>query len=174
MRRQVRCSGTRVSSPLAEVTAFRIPRPLLTDTLAVLAKAGQEGHEAFVLWGGTVSTDRTTATFGTLIAPAQTAHRTPEGLLVTVDGDALFSVNRALYSRGELLAGQVHSHPTDAYHSSTDDHYPLVTLAGALSVVVPDFAAHAPDDISRWAWYRLVGTGTWASLTRKDRVELFG
>lgn len=113
-------------------------------------------------------------TFGTVVAPKQTAHKTPDGLMVTVDGHALFTINRTLYDRGEILAGQVHSHPTDAYHSSTDDHYPLVTLTGALSVVVPDFAAHAPDDIDHWAWYRLVATGTWAHLTRADRIELIG
>jgi len=47
----------------------------------------------------------------------------------------------------------------------------LVTLAGALSLVVPDFAEHAPDDIARWAWYRLIGTGAWAYLTSTDRIE---
>jgi proteasome lid subunit RPN8/RPN11 len=121
-----------------------------------------------------MSEDKTTVTFSTVMAPAQTAHKTRDGLMVTVDGDALFEINRTLYGRGEILAGQVHSHPADAYHSSTDDHYPLVTLTGALSVVVPDFASHAPDDINNWAWYRLISTGTWAELTRTDRIEIFG
>ena len=161
-----------MGSPLTAVTTFRIPRRALTDTLTVLRDAGREGHEAFVIWGGTVSDDQTTVTFGTVMAPTQTAHKTRDGLLVTVDGGALFTINRTMYSRGEILAGQVHSHPTDAYHSGTDDHYPLVTLAGALSVVVPDFAAHAPDDIGNWAWYRLVATGDWAQLTPADRVGI--
>jgi hypothetical protein len=163
-----------MSSALAAVTVFCIPRSMLTDTVSVLAEAGNAGREAFVVWGGTVSDGGTTVMFGTVITPAQTAHRTSDGLLVTVDGEALFVVNRTLYRRGELLAGQVHSHPTAAYHSDTDDHYPLVTLTGALSVVVPDFAANAPGDIARWAWYRLVGTGEWAELSRNDRIELLG
>jgi hypothetical protein len=174
MRRGPTRPGSDVGSPLAAVTTFRIPRLALTDTLAVLRDAGREGHEAFVVWGGTISDDQTAVTFGTVMAPPQTAHKTRDGLLVTVDGNALFAINRAMYSRGEILAGQVHSHPTDAYHSGTDDHYPLVTLAGALSVVVPDFAAHAPDDIGSWAWYRLVAAGEWARLTRADRVEIVG
>ena len=163
-----------MGSPLAVVTTFRIPREVLTDTLTVLRDAGRQGHEAFAIWGGIISDDQTAVTFGTVMAPAQTARKTRDGLLVTVDGDALFTVNRTLYGRGEILAGQVHSHPTDAYHSSTDDHYPLVTLTGALSIVVPDFAVHAPHDIDQWAWYRLIATGTWAHLTRADRVEIVG
>lgn len=161
-----------MTSPLSAVSTFRISRAALHDTIDVLAKAGQEGHEAFVVWGGVLDPDGRAITFRSVIAPPQTGHRTPQGLLVTVDGPALFQVNRELYGRGELLAGQVHSHPTTAYHSDTDDHFPLVTLGGALSVVVPDFAAGAPDDIADWAWYRLVGTAQWAALTRHDRIEL--
>lgn len=162
-----------MSSPLEQIMTFRIPRRVIAETVSVLAEAGTEGHEAFVLWGAILDSSARALTFRSAVAPCQTGHKTPDGLLVTVEGAALFEVNRELYQRGELLAGQVHSHPTTAYHSSTDDHYPLVTLAGALSVVVPDFAAHAPDDIKNWAWYRLVGPAQWDELTRNDRVELF-
>lgn len=161
-----------MASPLAFVTTFCIPRRLLDQTLDVLRDAGRHGHEAFVVWGGTVGDNQKILTFATAMAPAQTAHKTDNGLLVTVDGNALFEVNRALFHRSEILAGQVHSHPADAYHSDTDDHYPLVTLAGALSLVVPAFAANAPDDIGQWAWYRLVGTGAWADLTSTDRIVI--
>ncbi len=163
-----------MASPLAEIRTFRIPREVLAETVAVLRDAGRQGHEAFVVWGGIVSEGQSAVTFTTVIAPAQTAHKTRDGLLVTVDGDALFDINRSLYERVEILAGQVHSHPTEAFHSGTDDHYPLVTLVGALSVVVPDFAAHAPYDLRRWAWYRLIATGAWAQLTCADHVEILG
>ena len=78
-----------------------------------------------------------------------------------VSGEALFKVNKILYERDEILGGQVHTHPTSAFHSSTDDHYPLVTLLGALSLVLPDFARHAPNDIAMWAWYRMTDYGRW-------------
>ena len=160
-------------SPLERITTFRIPHRVIAETVKVLAEAGNEGHEAFVLWGAVIEPSGESLTFRRAVAPRQTGHKTPDGLLVTVEGDALFQVNREFYQRGELLAGQVHSHPTAAYHSSTDDHFPLVTLVGALSVVVPDFAARAPGDIKDWAWYRLVGPALWDELTRHDRIELF-
>jgi hypothetical protein len=159
-------------SPLVGVRRFVVPAAVIDPTLDVLAGAGREGHEAFVVWGGTVQDG--TLVFTSALVPEQTAHRTPDGLLVTVTGQALFAVNQEFWRRGELLAGQVHSHPTDAYHSDTDDCFPLATLLGALSVVVPDFARDGRDGIRSWAWYRLVGIGLWAELDRDDKVELRG
>jgi len=95
-----------MASPMALVTTFRIPRGLLDQTLDVLRDAGRHGHEAFVVWGGTVGDNQSVVTFATAIAPAQTAHKTDNGLLVTVDGKALFDINRALFRRSEILAGQ--------------------------------------------------------------------
>lgn len=161
------------ASPLVTVRRFVIAPSLLDETIDVLADAGRHGHEAFVLWGG-VLPDPSTVTFTSVIVPEQTPHRTPDGLLVTVDGPALFAAGREAYARGEMLAGQVHSHPTDAYHSDVDDHYPLVTQLGSLSVVLPDFAVGGRRDIARWAWYRLVGEGRWQELTRQDKVEVSG
>ena len=157
-------------SPLQGVSHFIVPVTLANETLSVLRRAGEQGNEAFVLWGGRI--DGEVLEFESAIVPPQTAHRTPHGLLVTVEGSALFQVNKELYQRGQLLAGQVHSHPTDAYHSDTDDCHSLVTLTGALSVVIPDFARGGLESVSRWAWYRLTGQGEWAELTRSDKVEL--
>ncbi|MEZ0579253.1 hypothetical protein [Nocardioides sp. MH1] len=146
---------------LNRVCDLRIPNTVLDPTLDFLRAAGQGGYEGFVVWGGRLLDD-TTLAFTSCYVPKQTAHKTASGLLVTVDGEALFNMNRAFYNQGEVAAGQVHSHPTDAYHSETDDHFPLVTLAGALSLVIPDFATHGREAIDRWAWYRLVGEGVWA------------
>jgi hypothetical protein len=57
-----------------------------------------------------------------------------------VEGSELHRLNVWLFEHGEELAVQVHSHPTDAYHSDTDDAYPIVAIRGGLSIVVPDFA----------------------------------
>lgn len=161
-----------MTSPLANVRHFAIARSVLVDSLAYLSKAGADGYEAFVVWGAVLENGGARATMRTVIAPSQTAHRTPDGLLVTVEGRALFEINRTLYERGEILAAQMHSHPRDAYHSTTDDHFPLVTLDGALSVVVPNFALNAPGDIDEWAWYRLVRAGDWEPLSSTDAVEV--
>lgn len=145
---------------LTTVRELQIPNMVLVPTLRFLAEKGQQGHEGFVVWGGR-RIDEEALQFTSCYVPEQTAHKTPEGLLVVVDGEALFRMNRAFYERGEIAAGQVHTHPTEAYHSSTDDHFPLVTLRGALSLVVPDFAKDGRAGMDRWAWYRLREHGQW-------------
>jgi hypothetical protein len=60
--------------------------------------------------------------------------------MVRVEGQALHELNLWLYEHNEVLAAQVHAHPTHAFHSDTDDTFPIVTALGGLSLVVPDFA----------------------------------
>lgn len=153
---------------LEAVREFVVPLKLVDQTLEPLQEAGHHGYEAFVLWGGHL--DGSEFEFVAVYCPEQTTSRGEEGLLVMVDGEALFRVNRAFYERGLILGGQVHSHPTDAYHSSTDDTYPLMTLAGGLSAVVPDFGDGGRERLSEWAWYRLVGAGEWAPVGDETRI----
>ena len=156
---------------LLGVRRFLIPSSIIDDTLQFLRRVGSEGFEGFVLWSGE-RVDNGSFLFRTSIIPTQHAMMTDNGLLVTVDGKALFEVNRAVHERNEILAAQIHSHPTDAYHSSTDDSFPLVTLVGALSIVIPDFAAHAPRDIERWAWYRLSKRAKWEEAGKTTEIEI--
>jgi hypothetical protein len=153
-------------------TCFRVPILILDQTLEVVREAGRHGGEAFVVWGGQMAEDQKTLAFTSCLIPRQTAHTTPNGLLVTVEGDALFEINQALYRRGEVLAAQVHSHPQEAYHSDTDDCFSLVTLKGALSVVIPRFGVDGINELTGWAWYRLTGQNQWAHLTGGDRIQI--
>lgn len=162
--------GRPAAGPLVGVDAFVVPAGVVDETLQVLQQAGRSGSEAFVVWGGVV--EGGTVRFTSCITPVQQPAATTRGLLVSVAGKALFEINQTLYRRGELLAGQVHSHPTDAFHSDTDDHFPLATTLGALSVVIPDFARHGIGSLSRWAFYRLAGTGLWNPLNKDETVEL--
>jgi hypothetical protein len=157
---------------LLNVRRFVIPSAILDTTLQSLTEAGRDGNEAFVLWSGVLEDGGVRLRFTTATRPEQEPMATPDGLLVVVPGTALAEVNLDCYRRGEILAGQVHSHPTDAYHSATDDQYPLVTLLGALSVVIPDFARGGRHGIGQWAWYRLAGRGRWNQVRPATTVML--
>jgi hypothetical protein len=154
---------------LLEINTFVVPADVVLPTIAFLQDVGRHGAEGFVLWCGqkeTTSRFRFTSAY----IPEQRAYNTEQGLLVVVEGEALFRANKESYERGEVLGGQVHTHPSSAYHSDTDDHYPLVTLIGALSLVIPNFAHEAPDDKACWAYYRLRDYGRWAPLDNHTQV----
>lgn len=159
-------------SGLSGVHEFSVPIELVDLTLDRLRTAGRSGYEAFVLWGGRADpSDPTRFCFLDSYLPEQTTMSTEDGLLVLIEGEALFRVNRAFHDRGLTLAGQVHSHPGDAYHSDTDDAYPMVTLLGGLSGVVPDFGRGGRERLDEWAWYRLTGPGQWSALNSETRIE---
>ena len=163
---------TQPASPrgLLKIETFIITKRVLEETIDFLRAVGTTGAEGFVLWTGKIDTAANAFRFSTAIVPEQRPLTTERGLLVVVSGDALFTVNKLAYEREEILGGQVHTHPTSAYHSDTDDHYPLVTLVGALSVVLPNFARHAPADMGAWAWYRLMEYGRWEPLSKRTKV----
>lgn len=119
------------------VLKYRVPRRLIDMTESELRKAGRSGYELFVLWTGRINGDVFDAM--TMHVPQQTSYKMETGLCVRVDGSALHSLNQWLYQNQELLGVQIHTHPTEAYHSDTDDAYPIVTAVGGLSIVIPNF-----------------------------------
>lgn len=150
------------------IRVFRVPRKVIADTTEALQNAGSEGYELFVLWSGT--RERSTFTVRTTHVPEQTSYRTENGLLVKVTGDALHKLNVWLYQNGESLAAQVHAHPTDAFHSDTDDTFPIVTALGGLSIVAADFARHGLLTRESAA-YRLTADG-WVHIPLGELAKL--
>ena len=122
---------------LVDVEQFLVPPEIVEETEEALKRAGSEGYELFVVWSGVQN--------GTLFevrtphVPHQTSYRLSSGLCVRVEGQELHRLNVWLYEAGETLAIQVHAHPTEAYHSDTDDAYPIVAALGSVSIVTPDF-----------------------------------
>lgn len=140
---------------LAAIERFCVPADLIAETERQLHEAGQLVAERFVLWSG--SQRARVFDVDAVHIPEQTAYRLETGLCVRIDGPALHRLNEWLFEHGQRLAAQVHAHPNDAYHSDTDDAYPIVTKLGGLSVVVPDFCERG-----------LLGRGTAAyRLTRR-------
>jgi len=157
---------------LTDIREFVVAGDVLDHTLQVVQHAGREGYEAFVLWGGIRSETTGQLLIVSAYQPRQKGVASADGLLVVVDGEALHRANEAFYARGEVIAAQAHSHPTGAFHSDTDDTFPLMTLQGGLSVVIPFFGHGGRDDIDEWAWYRLVDVRVWEPLDDATRVVI--
>jgi hypothetical protein len=155
---------------LEAISRFQVPVSIVSETEESLQDAGAEGYELFVLWSGTV--DETVFRVQTAHVPRQTSYQTDEGLLVRVEGSALHQLNVWLFQNNETLGVQVHAHPTDAYHSHTDDTYPIITVLGGLSIVAANFARDGLLNRATAA-YRLDHRG-WRSVRKPARSPLIG
>ncbi|MET4221177.1 hypothetical protein ABIB00_006412 [Bradyrhizobium sp. LB14.3] len=147
---------------IADVTALSVPRNCVDELHTHLRKVGRDGHEGLGLWVGRQAGHHFQV-FKTLI-PAQRHIRTGDGVCVVTGPEELHRINVWLYTEKLALIAQIHSHPGQAYHSSTDDEYAIATTVGCLSFVVPNFA-RAPFDLGNIASYRLDGRGVWRALT---------
>lgn len=154
---------------LEHVGRLLLPAEALKRTEESLRAAGREGYELFVLWSGAVEGDAFRVK--TPHVPRQSSYKTRDGLLVRIEGDALHELNMWLFQHDEALGAQIHAHPADAFHSETDDSYPIVTTLGSFSIVVADFARNGLlcEDT---AVYRLTPEGWLASVAASDVIEV--
>jgi hypothetical protein len=125
-------------------------------TEKTLRAAGRNGDELFVLWSGLQDGEVFSIRSGHV--PHQTAYKTPDGLCVMIEGEALHQLNSWLFDAKETLAVQIHCHPDDAYHSETDNQFPIVTALGGASIVIPEFCRNGFFD-SNTTLYRLSKSG---------------
>lgn len=120
-------------------TSIEIDSELLARSEDSLRAAGRDGCELFVLWSGRQNGERCEILDGHV--PRQSSYKSKDGLLVRVEGAALHKLNAWLFQNRQTLIAQLHAHPDDAYHSDTDDSYPIVTQLGGLSLVAATFCS---------------------------------
>lgn len=142
------------------ISKIYITQSVIPQTISWLREAGDRRQEAFVLWAGVFRSPREFLV-ASAICPDQTAFATQMGIGVHISGEEIFRVSRWLYDNQQVLLAQVHSHPTHAFHSKTDDLFPMVTAVGQFSIVVPHFARGNIVDLSSCAVFRLDSDGEW-------------
>jgi hypothetical protein len=154
---------------LLDIRSVQVPRGKALEAHSHLQKVGRQGLEGFALWVGTREGD----VFRVLqtVIPVQQGIRTQTGVCVRIGPEELHRINVWLYENKLLLIAQIHSHPTNAYHSDTDDEFAIATVAGSLSLVIPDFAAD-PFSLDLCAVYRLTAEGRWCMLSAVETSQL--
>lgn len=163
-------AGGRPSPGLVGIRRIVVPRAVVNELQEFLREAGTSEYEAVGFWAG--KAEEETFLVRAAVIPKQQAMRTEEGdVAVILSGDELFRMNVWLYQNGLTLVAQIHTHPTDAYHSETDDMYAVMTRAGGLSIVVPNFARE-DFTLTTVAVHRLGPNGTWTRLSSEDAAAL--
>src|SRR5690242_15449201 len=110
-------------SGLLHINKLILPFQCIEFVYEKFREAGVNGAECIALLVGAATAD-TFKVVNTII-PKQTAYKIGMGLLYSVEGDELYRINQWLYQNKMTLISQIHSHPGEAYHSETDDRYPI-------------------------------------------------
>lgn len=146
------------------IPLIRCPSTIIDQTLAALRAGGARDCEALVLWLA-----RRTAGVVDVVEAYEPPYES------SVD---YFRINprgmRAIMSRLREdrlhICAQVHSHPGKAFHSTADDRWAIVRHQGALSLVVPHFAASTTTQsfLNMSATFILTRDDRWLPVARHD------
>jgi hypothetical protein len=118
------------------MTPLVLPIPVLDQTLGLLRDGGRLRNERVALW-------LAPATGATALKEVYEPQQETARDYFRLPPESL----RALMARlkaGRLKVGaQIHTHPDEAFHSKADARWAIVRHVGALSLVLPRFAATA-------------------------------
>lgn len=131
------------------MTQITVPRSVLADAEARFLAGGDCGYEVTGMLAagpdGVVTS---------LVVPEQRANPAPYCWVEITDRGKLELA--AALGPDEIYVARIHSHPRNAFHSSTDDKNPSLTYPGALSIVAPNFGARLSTGLDDCAIYRRV------------------
>jgi hypothetical protein len=130
-----------------------LPARLLAETFDHFRTCGRGRRECQVLWTGPWAAP------DTITAAVHSGHRAHAGGF-HVDDAWLNSFWIGLAERRDGVRVQVHTHPHEAFHSPTDDAFPIVQSPGFLSLVIPDFGMGAASFGNAYLC-EITETGAW-------------
>ena len=143
---------------------LRVPAGVIKATLHTLSGCGQGCCECVVYWTGPVTLP------GVVDGWDHPTHRRSRWGY-QIDDVWLTQYWFRLGREARAVRAQVHTHPGPAFHSATDDRWPIVSQPGFLSVVIPDLARGPIRWDAIWAGY-LTGDGGWRSAPVLSLLEV--
>ena len=122
-----------MSVVVSVVNRYQVPEAVLRETFAELRRCGGGRRECQALW---VSAWTHPQRITRAVHPVHRAM----GDGFELDGAWLSGFWQELARTKSGVRVQIHTHPGCAFHSPTDDEWPIVHTPGFLSLVIPDFA----------------------------------
>lgn len=92
--------------------------------------------------------------------------------IIRFDGKHFGKLWAMCRARGLTVVADVHVHPAGSGQSTSDRAYPMVSQAGHLALILPNFA-RAPIPREDIGIYRYLGGGAWHTVPRADRRHFF-
>lgn len=76
-----------------------------------------------------------------------------------------------LADTGRGIRVQIHTHPQGAFHSPTDDAFPIIHTVGFLSLVIPNFAM-GPVSFKGAYLNEITQDGRWREIACEQRLKI--
>lgn len=143
---------------------YQISAKLLSETFGHFRKCGKGHHECQALW---TSAWRDPEIITEVVHPAHIAD--VGGYLVDQKWLNTFWLTLADSDRGVRV--QVHTHPREAFHSQSDDAFPIIHTPGFLSLVIPNFGT-GPVGFENAYLAEIVPNGRWRQIPCDRRLEI--
>jgi hypothetical protein len=143
---------------------YRLPRNVLDQTFAHFRGCGCGRRECQVLW---ISPWGAPDTITKVVHPKHQAHA---GGFV-LDDRWLNDFWFRLAQENLGIRIQVHTHPGAAFHSPTDDAFPIIHTIGFLSLVIPNFAL-GPIGFDDAFLTEIQEDGRWREVAIEQRLVL--
>lgn len=140
---------------------LRLPHGHLEETFALLRRCGRQVKECVVYWTGPAN--------GDLVDGVEHPDHRASSHGYQIDDRWLTEFSRDLALSQRSVKAQLHTHPGRAFHSETDDRWPIVAQEGFLSIVIPDFATGEPTLDAAWIG-RLGADGRWRRLEFQEEA----
>jgi hypothetical protein len=143
---------------------YTLPRLLLEETFAHFRGCGRGRRECQSLWLSSWAQPEA------IVRVVHSKHRASVGGYVVDDA----WLNTFWLELGELNMGvrvQVHTHPAEAFHSASDDAYPIIHRVGFLSLVIPSFAM-GPVGFDDAYLTEIQSDGSWKEVLVASRLHV--
>jgi hypothetical protein len=143
---------------------YRLPRSILDLTFTHFRDCGRGRRECQVLW---ISPWDAANTITEVVHPEHEAH---VGGFV-LDNRWLNDFWFRLAQESSGVRVQVHTHPREAFHSPTDDAFPIIHTVGFLSLVIPNLAL-GPVGFDDAFLTEIQESGVWREVPIAERLVL--
>lgn len=142
-------------------TLLSLASDIMQNTFCTLRECGRGECECAVYWIGSSESNLVNG------VEHPVHRRSPFGY--EINDRWLTDFWKRLAASQHSVKAQVHTHPGEAFHSTTDDNWPIVSQEGFLSIVIPDFATGEISLKNTWIG-RLCGGGIWSRLPSPEQA----
>ena len=143
---------------------YRIPSALVAETFDHFRRCGQGERECQLVW---TSAWERPESISRVVHPC---HRSHSGGF-ELDGPWLNTFWLELSRNQHGIRFQVHTHPSEAFHSAVDDRFPIIHSVGFLSLVIPNFGLGQVGFNGAYL-AEIQPNGAWCQIPIASRLEV--